>query len=139
MIALFKRAFPWITSVRASCILNIQFFIPLLCNILLLSGHLVCGDQLRVTKIDAYALMFFAYFQVKLAVDDIETILNTLIYDGKVEMILVPSKDGTDKLYRSVKMLVEAADVTRAPCTMCPVISFLVVLMCSRLLWYLSF
>lgn len=59
--------------------------------------------------------------KVKLTPEDIETILNTLIYDGKVEMMLVASNDGTDKLYRSVRMLVDAADVTRAPCTVCPV------------------
>ncbi|XP_039258697.1 DNA-directed RNA polymerase III subunit RPC6-like [Styela clava] len=59
--------------------------------------------------------------KVKLSVEDIETILNTLIYDSKVEMMVVGTKDGTNKLYKAVHSLVEATDMTRAPCAVCPV------------------
>lgn len=33
--------------------------------------------------------------QVDLSMEDIETILNTLIYDGKVEMTIIAAKEGT--------------------------------------------
>ena len=71
--------------------------------------------------------------QISLSVQDIETILNTLIYDGKAEMILitdVTDKAGTSshemggvqkKLYRAVKPVVPVPGLMRVPCGVCPV------------------
>lgn len=60
--------------------------------------------------------------------DDIETILNTLIYDGKVEMTVIAAKEGTVgsvdgqvKLYRSVSAVLPPTGLVRTPCGLCPV------------------
>lgn len=60
--------------------------------------------------------------------DDIETILNTLIYDGKVEMTVIAAKEGTVgsvdgqmKLYRGVNTIIQPTGLVRAPCGLCPV------------------
>uniref|UniRef100_A0A8C2XEL2 DNA-directed RNA polymerase III subunit RPC6 n=1 Tax=Cyclopterus lumpus TaxID=8103 RepID=A0A8C2XEL2_CYCLU len=47
--------------------------------------------------------------KVDLSMDDIETILNTLIYDGKVEMTVIAAKEGT------------VGSVDGTPCGLCPV------------------
>ena len=57
---------------------------------------------------------------------DIETILNTLIFDGKVDMTLVAdasSKSGSAqrKLYRAVSQAVTPTGLVRTPCGVCPV------------------
>ncbi|XP_022106168.1 DNA-directed RNA polymerase III subunit RPC6-like isoform X2 [Acanthaster planci] len=66
--------------------------------------------------------------KVELAVEDIETILNTLIYDGKVEMTVQlragATSSGTPgqvKLYRATQPLTEPAGIMRVPCGVCPV------------------
>lgn len=56
--------------------------------------------------------------KVKLSVEDLEMILNTLIFDGKVEKTI--SSDG-NKLYRSVKPLLSAPGLIQVPCGVCPV------------------
>ena len=60
--------------------------------------------------------------------EDIETILNTLIYDGKVEMTIIAAKEGTVgsvdgqmKLYRAVSPLIQPTGLVRTPCGLCPV------------------
>lgn len=60
--------------------------------------------------------------------EDIETILNTLIYDGKVEMTIIAAKEGTVgsvdghmKLYRAVNPIIPPTGLVRAPCGLCPV------------------
>lgn len=60
--------------------------------------------------------------------EDIETILNTLIYDGKVEMTIIAAKEGTVgsvdghmKLYRAVNPILPPTGLVRAPCGLCPV------------------
>lgn len=60
--------------------------------------------------------------------EDIETILNTLIYDGKVEMTVIAAKEGTVgsvdgqvKLYRGVNAVIQPAGLIRTPCGLCPV------------------
>lgn len=60
--------------------------------------------------------------------EDIETILNTLIYDGKVEMTIIAAKeetvgsvDGQMKLYRAVNPILPPTGLVRAPCGLCPV------------------
>nr|CAB3265035.1 DNA-directed RNA polymerase III subunit RPC6-like [Phallusia mammillata] len=60
--------------------------------------------------------------KVNLTNEDIETILDTLIYDGKVELSDVSmTESGSKKLYRAIHTLIEATDVTRTPCAVCPV------------------
>lgn len=59
---------------------------------------------------------------MKLEVDDIETIMNTLIYDGKVEFTIVPNADGSQaKIYRAVVSVVPTSGFVRTPCGVCPV------------------
>lgn len=60
--------------------------------------------------------------------DDIETILNTLIYDGKAEMTVIAAKEGTVgsvdgqvKLYRGVNAVIQPTGLIRTPCGLCPV------------------
>lgn len=60
--------------------------------------------------------------------EDIETILNTLIYDGKVEMTIIAAKEGTVgsvdgqlKLFRGVNPIIQPAGLVRTPCGLCPV------------------
>lgn len=66
--------------------------------------------------------------KVQLAEGDIETILNTLVFDGKAEMSLVvdnsssrSSQDGQKKLYRALAPLLPAAGLMSTPCGVCPV------------------
>ncbi|XP_070775073.1 DNA-directed RNA polymerase III subunit RPC6 isoform X2 [Enoplosus armatus] len=66
--------------------------------------------------------------KVDLSMDDIETILNTLIYDGKVEMTVIAAKEGTVgsvdgqmKLYRGVNPVIQPTGLVRTPCGLCPV------------------
>ncbi|CAK8692487.1 DNA-directed RNA polymerase III subunit RPC6-like [Clavelina lepadiformis] len=60
--------------------------------------------------------------KVDLSAEDIETILNTLIYDGKVEMTVVPTAEGENlKHFRYIKPLLEPTNFTRTPCGICPV------------------
>ncbi|GAB1866150.1 DNA-directed RNA polymerase III subunit RPC6 [Camponotus japonicus] len=56
--------------------------------------------------------------KVKLSVTNIEMILNTLVYDGKVERIL--AGDGSN-LYRAIEPLVISPGLIRTPCGLCPV------------------
>ncbi|XP_031833548.1 RNA polymerase III subunit F [Nomia melanderi] len=56
--------------------------------------------------------------KVKLSVEDLEMILNTLVYDGKVERIL--SEDGSN-LYRAVEPLLHAPGLIKSTCGVCPV------------------
>lgn len=63
--------------------------------------------------------------KVVLSVEDIEMILDTLVFDGKVEKAMMP--DGTGghlKTYRAVEKLLSSAGVVRIPCGVCPVIKF---------------
>ena len=65
------------------------------------------------------------HWQVPLSVEDIEAILDTLIYDGKVEKSIAASGagDNTDpvKLYRTVQPLIAPTGLARTPCGVCPV------------------
>lgn len=68
--------------------------------------------------------------KVTLSIQDIETILNTLIYDGKAEMIIVSDSSTTSsdmgmvqkKLFRAVKPLIPVPGLMRVPCGVCPVV-----------------
>lgn len=64
--------------------------------------------------------------KVKLSVEDIEMILETLIYDGKVEKSVIAcaettSASGQMNIYRSVEPLVAVSPVMHTPCGICPV------------------
>nr|CAD7435311.1 unnamed protein product [Timema monikensis] len=56
--------------------------------------------------------------KVQLSVEDIETILDTLLYDGKVERSV--ALDGS-YLYRAIESLLAAPGIVRMPCGVCPV------------------
>jgi len=57
--------------------------------------------------------------KVALKDSEIESILQTIVYDGKAEKC--ESLDGKT-LYRAVQSLVESAGVSRCPCGVCPII-----------------
>ncbi|XP_013783845.1 DNA-directed RNA polymerase III subunit RPC6-like isoform X1 [Limulus polyphemus] len=65
--------------------------------------------------------------KVTLSAEDIEAILDTLIYDGKVEKTIVASQvtsgstGGMTRLYRAVEPLIESTGLMRLPCGVCPV------------------
>jgi len=64
--------------------------------------------------------------KVKLSVEDIEMILETLIYDGKVEKSVIAcaessSVSGQMNIYRSVEPLVPVSPIMHTPCGICPV------------------
>lgn len=65
--------------------------------------------------------------KVALPVEDIETILDTLVYDGKVEMTVISDGNLGEqvKTYRAVEKLLYSAGVVRIPCGVCPVIIFM--------------
>ena len=63
---------------------------------------------------------------VLLTVQDIESILYTLICDGKIEKMTVASttNDGNgngQNLYRSITLMFDSSPVVRNPCGICPV------------------
>lgn len=55
--------------------------------------------------------------QVKLSVEDIEMLLNALIYDGKVEKTI---SEGNN-MYRAIQPLSSSPGLIKAPCGICPV------------------
>ncbi|XP_077574644.1 DNA-directed RNA polymerase III subunit RPC6 [Stigmatopora nigra] len=66
--------------------------------------------------------------KVELSMEDIETILDTLVYDGKAEPDVMAAKEGTVgsvdgrlKLYRAVEPVLAPAALVRTPCGLCPV------------------
>ncbi|KAL7307111.1 hypothetical protein TKK_0000841 [Trichogramma kaykai] len=54
----------------------------------------------------------------KLEVTDVEMILDSLVYDGKVER--VTTSDGNN-MYRAIARLVEGTGLVKSPCGLCPV------------------
>ncbi|XP_012942278.1 DNA-directed RNA polymerase III subunit RPC6 isoform X2 [Aplysia californica] len=68
--------------------------------------------------------------KVNLSLKDMEAILDTLIYDGKIELsartagsVGSTSGDSSIKIYRAVKTLSDTSAFVRTPCGVCPVIS----------------
>lgn len=66
--------------------------------------------------------------KVKLSVEDIESILDTLVFDSKVEKrvsVSVVNSSGssgqTTKLYRYIEPLAKDTGFMRMPCSVCPV------------------
>jgi DNA-directed RNA polymerase III subunit RPC6 len=70
--------------------------------------------------------------KVDLSLDDIETILNTLVYDGKVEKSIAATSTASSSstgeqvsLYRAINPVLEAkkgSGLVRFPCGICPII-----------------
>lgn len=70
--------------------------------------------------------------KVQLSIKDIETILDTLIFDGKLEMTVVADTSSSStsrgescrhkKLYRAVKPILSSTGLVRVPCGVCPVV-----------------
>ncbi|XP_058790129.1 probable DNA-directed RNA polymerase III subunit RPC6 [Phymastichus coffea] len=56
--------------------------------------------------------------KVKLSVADLEMILDTLIYDGKVEKTITSDKR---TLYRAIKPLLDPPGLIQSPCGVCPI------------------
>ena len=60
--------------------------------------------------------------------EDIETILMTLMYDGKVERTVAATGGGDGssqvKLFRAVLPLIEPTGLIKTPCGVCPVNDF---------------
>lgn len=60
-----------------------------------------------------------------MSLQDIETILDTLVYDDKVEKCGVDSSssnnDGSLNLYRVIKPLYNTSGLMKVPCGVCPV------------------
>lgn len=62
---------------------------------------------------------FFFQSQVKLDEDDLETILKTVVYDGKAERIVQP--DGIS-VYRAIESPLPTPGLVQTPCGICPII-----------------
>ena len=64
--------------------------------------------------------------KVTLTTKDIETILNTLVFDGHVEMTIVLDNLGggvsQKKLFKSVKSMLPVTGLMKVPCGVCPVV-----------------
>lgn len=64
--------------------------------------------------------------KVPLTAGNIDTILNTLLYDGRAEVVLVPSGtkgEGPQKLYRVTQPVLPCTGFNRIPCGVCPIIN----------------
>ena len=61
-----------------------------------------------------------------LSVADIESILDTIVYDGKAEMTIDGSGAGgqPSKRYRMIESLIPSAGFVHIPCGVCPVIYY---------------
>ena len=59
--------------------------------------------------------------KIQLKQEDIESILNTLVFDGKVEKS-TSTRDGEDiRLYRAIESLLPTTGLVKIPCGVCPV------------------
>ena len=60
--------------------------------------------------------------KVALSLEDIELILDTLVYDGKVEKSIAHESGGEQvKMYRAIETLLPSAGFVHIPCGTCPV------------------
>ncbi|XP_011550544.2 probable DNA-directed RNA polymerase III subunit RPC6 [Plutella xylostella] len=57
--------------------------------------------------------------KITLDVEDVITILNTLVYDGKAESSVYP--DGS-RVYRAIESLIPAPGLVQVPCGVCPLV-----------------
>jgi len=62
------------------------------------------------------------YLQHPLSVEDIESVLDTLVYEGRIEMECGVGDNGQPlRQYRIVSPWAPPSGLTRMPCGMCPV------------------
>ena len=60
--------------------------------------------------------------KVPLSLEDVELILDTLVYDGKVEKSIAHETGGEQmKMYRAIESLLPSAGFVRIPCGICMV------------------
>lgn len=61
--------------------------------------------------------------KIELQLRHIENILDTLDYEGKLEVSVQPNSNGENiKVYRYTNSLVENSEITRSPCGICPLV-----------------
>lgn len=80
---------------------------------ILIFHHLKCFQHLKFFLLKKNHML-----QVKLSVEDIEMLLNALVYDGKVEKTI--SGEGNN-MYRAIQPLLNSPGLIKAPCGICPV------------------
>lgn len=84
------------------------------------SGPLAAQTMAYATSKDVWKFITeLGISKVQLSEEDIKTILDTLLYDGKVERIM--NVEG-EYLYRAVESLLPPPGIVRVPCGVCPVI-----------------
>ena len=77
--------------------------------------------SLATSKEVAKYISDLGIIKIELKQDDIESILDTLIYDGKVEKTTKIQEDKEIKFYRAVESLLPTTGLVRIPCGVCPV------------------
>jgi len=83
------------------------------------SGPLVAQTMAYATATDVWKFITeLGISKVQLSVDDIKTILDTLLYDGKVDRIL--NVNG-EYLYQAMESYLQPPGIVRMPCGICPV------------------
>ena len=95
------------------------------------TGDLYCEVSPTWTRLQAENIgsnghsLILLSVQIKLTVNDIKDVLNTLIYDGKVKDIVKVGSgksEGEDgRMYRLLKPLIPTTGLMRVPCGVCPV------------------
>lgn len=94
----------------------------------------------RILKYNFHHPKFFAKknlcAQVKLSVEDIEMLLNALVYDGKVERTV--SGEGNN-MYRAIQPLLSSPGLIKAPCGICPVRTFIAIYIIDTIWFYIFY
>lgn len=78
------------------------------------NGSMCSSDEV------ARYIMDLGISKVALKLEDIQSILNTIVLDGKAEKC--ESMEGGPPLYRAVQPLLSSAGLARCPCGVCPVV-----------------
>lgn len=63
------------------------------------------------------------FSRVQLTIGDIESILDTIVYDGKAEKAVDVQGGEAIKRYRAIEGLIDGAGFAHVPCGICPVIT----------------
>lgn len=72
-------------------------------------------------------IFLFTNLKVDLSLEDIEMVLDTVVFDGRAEMSMTAASQGDAtstsyvKLYRAISPLISPTALMRTPCGMCPV------------------
>jgi len=84
-----------------------------------MAGPLAARNMSLVTSLEVHKFISeLGISKVQLRLEDIEAILETLVFDGKVEKNV---KENNKKCYRSIERLVPTTGLVRIPCGVCPV------------------